>query len=47
MTVTLDNSLLHLNIGLAGNQTECLLDIGATHSFISSYWCSEQGIEVV
>ena len=35
MTVILDHSLLHLNIGLAGNQTECLLDSGATHNFIS------------
>ena len=36
MTVILDHSLLHLNVGLAGNQTECLLDSGATHNFISS-----------
>ena len=47
MTVILDHSLLHLNIGLAGNQTECLLDSGATHNFISSQWCSDQGVEVV
>ena len=47
MTVILDHSLLHLNIGLAGNQTECLLDSGATHNFISSQWCSDQGIKVV
>ena len=36
MTVILDHSLLYLNIGLAGNQTEYLLDSGATHNFISS-----------
>ena len=47
MTVILDNSLLHLNIGLVGNQTKYLIDSGATHNFISSQWCSDQGIEVV
>ena len=47
MTVILDHSLLHLNIGLTGNQTECLPGSDATHNFISSYWCSDQGIEVV
>ena len=29
MTVIIDHSLLHLNVELAGNQTECLLDGGA------------------
>ena len=47
MTVILDHSLLHLNIGLAGNQTEFLLDSGATHNFISSQWCSYQGKKVL
>ena len=47
MTVILDHSLLYLIIGLAGNQTEYLLDSSATHNFIYSQWCSNQGIEVV
>ena len=47
MTVILDHSLLCLIIGLARNQTEYLLDSGATHNSISSQWCSDQGIEVV
>ena len=47
MAVILDHSLLYLIIGSAGNQTEFLLDNGATHSFISSQWCSDQGTEVV
>ena len=47
MTIILDHSLLHLNIGLAGNQSERLLDSEPTHNFISSQWCSDQGIEVV
>ena len=47
MTVILDHSLLYLNIGLARNQTECLLDGGATHSFLSNQWCSDQGVVVV
>ena len=36
MTIILAHSLLYLNIGLVGNQTECLLDSGATHNFVSS-----------
>ena len=47
MTIILDHSLLRLKIGLARNQTECLLDSGASHNFISSQWCSKQGEEVV
>ena len=47
MTVILDHSLLHLNIGLEGNQTEWLLDSGTTHIFTSRQWCFNQGIEVV
>ena len=47
MTVILDHSLLRLNVRLAVNQTEYLLDSGATHNFVSSWWCSDQGIEVV
>ena len=47
MTVILDHILLHLNIGLARNQTKYLLDSGATQSFITSQWCSNQGVEVV
>ena len=47
MTVILDHNLLCFITGLAGNQTECLLDSGATHNFISSQWCSDQGVEVV
>ena len=47
MTVILDHSFLHLNIGLAGNQTEHLLDNNINHSFVSSQWCSDQGVEVV
>ena len=47
MTVIFDHSLLHLIIGLAGNQTDFLLDSGATHNYISNYWCSNQGIEVL
>ena len=47
ITVILDHSLLYLIIGLAGNQTECLLDSSATHNFISSQWCSDQGTKVV
>ena len=47
MTENLDYSLLHLNIGLVGNQTECLHNSSATHNFISGQWCSDQGVEVV
>ena len=47
MAVILDHSLLFFNTGLAGNQTECLLDSSAIYNFISSQWCSDQGIEVV
>ena len=47
MTVILDHSLLHLNTGLAANQTEYLLDSGATHNFTSSQWCCDQGLELV
>ena len=46
MTVILDHSLLCLIIGL-GNQTECLLDSGATNNSISNQWCSDQGVEVI
>ena len=47
MIVILDHNLLHLNIGLAGNQTECLLNSGATNNFISGQWCSDQFVEVL
>ena len=47
MSFILDHSLLHFSFGLVGNQPECLLDSGATHNFISSYWCFDQGVEVV
>ena len=47
MTIILDYSLLYLNIRLAENQIECFLDSGATHNFVSSQWCSDQGVEVV
>ena len=47
MTVILDHSLLRLIIGLAGDQTKCLLNSGATYNFISIQWCSDQGVEVV
>ena len=47
MTIILDHSLLYLIIRLAGNQTKCLLESNATHNFISSQWCSDQGVEVV
>ena len=47
MNVILGYSLLHLKIGLSSFQTEYLLDSGATHSFVSSQWCSDKGVEVV
>ena len=47
MEVIFDHSLLHLSIGLVENLIEYLLDNGATHNFIPSQWCSDQGVKVV
>ena len=45
MVVVLDESLINLRTLVAGKSTDCLLDSGASHNFLSVEWCKENSIE--